>query len=262
MAKREQKTMEEKKPIINLYENTSQVLNASIDKITVEVIKKKKEDSGAQVIVMTGCSPLAGTTSTSISMAIAMAATGRKTLLIDCDLRKYSEYKKLNDVVKSGLAEYITEQPTKGVELKSVVYETNVENLWYVPCGKTEENPTRILCSERMNSFISAIRQEYDCVFMDFPSLSVVPDAQIMFSKVDGIIYIVALGETKRLQIKDARRLIRPFIDKYYGMIVNKTPKEVYKANVKNSDYYLKNKQGKQHFENNKAYKKKNKKVD
>ena len=249
--------MADNKSVVTLYENSSQLLNASIDKITVEIINKKGSQEGAQVIVMTGCSPLAGTTSTSISLAIAMATTGRKTVLVDCDVRKYNEYKKLNEAVENGLADYISDKKGKPIQTDSIIYKTNVDNLWYVPCGKTEENPTRILCSGKMDTFLAELREKYDFVFLDFPSFSVVPDAQIMFSKADGIILIAALGETKKSQIKDARRLVSKYSDSYYGMIINKTPKEVFRANVKNSDYYLKNKEGKQHFENSKAYKKK-----
>ena len=76
-----------------------------------------------------------------------------------------------------------------------------------------------------------------------------------MFRKVDGIIVVSALGETKRVQIKDTRQLISDYKDKYYGMIINKIPRDIYKKNVKNADYYLIDKNGKQRFAKSKAYK-------
>lgn len=240
---------------INLYENKNQLLYAAIDKITVEIISKKRE-GGAQVISMTACSPLAGTTSTAISLAIAMAATSRKTVLVDCDVRKSGKYKKLNDQVGKGLADYVSAKSDKSsILVDDLIYPTNVDSLFYIPCGTTDENATRILCSEKLDLLLEELRDNYDCVILDCPSISVVPDAQIMFEKVDGIIYIVALGETKRSQIKDTRRMIAPYREKYYGMIINKIPKDIYKANVKNADYYLTDKNGKQRFEKNKPRK-------
>ena len=100
------------------------------------------------------------------------------------------------------------------------------------------------------------LRTSFDCIILDCPSINVVPDAQIMFKKVDGIIVVSALGETKRTQIKDTRQLIAAYKDKYYGMIINKIPLDIYKKNVKNADYYLTDKKGKQRFEKVKAYKK------
>lgn len=240
--------------IIELYENQDQLLNASIDKVTVEIIKKRKNITSGQVIVLTGCSPLAGTTSTSISLAIAMAATGRKTVLVDCDMRKAVQYKKLNDEANVGLANFISSQTESQEKEENITYQTNIDSLFYIPCGNSDENPTRILCSERMDELLSALRNHYDCIILDFPSISVVPDAQIMFGKADGIIYISALGETKKEHINDARRIIAPFKEAYYGMIINKTPLRIYKSNVKNYDYYLLDKRGKQKFEKNKAY--------
>ena len=70
--------MDNKKQI-ELYENTNQLLNASIDKITVELIKKRSNGEFAQTVIITGCTPLVGTTTVSIGIAIAMASTGRKT---------------------------------------------------------------------------------------------------------------------------------------------------------------------------------------
>lgn len=242
------------KKIIELYENKNQLLNASIDKITVELLKKKEDSSQGQTIVLTGCSPLAGTTSVSISLAIAMAATGRRTALVDCDLRKAVKYKKLNDDANVGLANYISSQNEFANNPSDITYETNIDNLFYIPCGDSEENSTRILCSEKMNGLLDQLKASYDCVILDFPSISVVPDAQVMFGKADGIILIAALGETKKVHIKDARRLIAPFEQSYYGMIINKAPMDIYKANVKNYDYYLLDKRGKQKFEKTKAY--------
>lgn len=243
------------KKTINLYENKNKLLDAAIDKITVEIIGKKKEE-GAQFIAMTACSPLAGTTSTSISLAIAMAATSRKTVLVDCDVRKSGIYKKLNDQAGKGLTDYISAKSDMRASVDDLLYETNVDDLYYIPCGITDENPTRILCSEKFDQLMGELGQRFDYIILDCPSISVVPDAQIMFKKVDGIILVAALGETKRTQIKDARRLMAAYKGQYYGMIINKIPRDIYKKNVKNADYYLTDKKGRQRFEKFKAYRK------
>ncbi len=242
------------KEIINLYENENQLLYSAIDKITVEIIDKKKTE-GAQVIALTACSPLAGTTSTAISLAIAMAATSRRTVLIDCDVRKADKYKKLSDKAGRGLADYVSAKSDATVSLEDILYYTNIDDLFYIPCGRTEENATRILCSERVDELLVTLRSRFDYIILDCPSISVVPDAQIMFKKVDGIIVITALGETKRSQIKDIRRLMAAYKERYYGMIINKIPRDIYKKNVKNADYYLKDKYGKQRFAKTKAFK-------
>lgn len=238
--------MENKKKTIELYINTNQIINAAVDRIVVELFNKREESTGGQTILLTGCSPLAGTTSTCISLAIAMANTKRRTLLVDCDVRKSMQYKKLNKEVTEGLANYLLEDHEKDHGIEEVIYETNVDDLYYIPCGKYYENATRILCSSRMNELIDEAKKQFDCIIFDLPSLAIVPDAQVLFGSVDGIVLVTALGETRKKQIKDAKRKIAPFAEHYYGMIINKVDKKIYKMNLKDYDYYFVNKDGEQ----------------
>lgn len=245
--------MTEKKKLINLYAKDEQIVNAAIDKIVVDLFNKREEGKGSQVIVLTGCSPLAGTTYTSIALGIAMATSRRKTLVIDCDVRKALKYKKLNEQASTGLADCLLND---GVKLNDAVYETNIENLSYMPCGEYADYSTRVLCSPKMEELIAELRKDYDCILMDVPCITIVPDAQILFPMADGIVLLSALGETRKAQIKEAKMKIAPFSEKYYGMIVNKIPLDVYRQNVKDYDYYFTDKKGEQKLHKSEAYQK------
>lgn len=244
---------------IVLYENQNQSVNAAIDKIVVELINKQVDKQGRSIALL-GASPLAGTTTTSIDMAIAMAATGRKVLLVDCDVRKAVQYKKLNDKIDGGLADYLLESEEKIKSIDDMVYDTNVDGLYYVPCGTYSNNSTRVMCSTRLQPLMEVFERHFDFVIYDLPSIAVVPDAQVMFHSVDGIVLLVALGETRKKQIKDAKRKIAPFAEKYYGMIINKIETGMYRRNIKEFDYYLADRKGEQKLggaSNRKKYKKK-----
>ena len=245
--------MTEKKKLINLYAKDEQIVNAAIDKIVVDLFNKREEGKGGQVIVLTGCSPLAGTTYTSIALGIAMATSQRKTLVIDCDVRKALKYKKLNEQASTGLADCLLKDDVKVGE---AIYETNIENLSYMPCGEYADHSTRVLCSPKMEELIAKVKEEYDCILMDVPSITIVPDAQILFPVADGIVLLSALGETRKAQIKEAKMKIAPFAEKYYGMIVNKIPLDVYRQNVKDYDYYFTDKKGEQKLHKSEAYQK------
>ena len=240
---------------ISLYMNENQLVNAAIDKIVVELVNKKENNDAAQKILMTGCSPLAGTTSTSISIGIALANCHKKTLLIDCDVRKSLKYKKLNAETTLGLADYLYKAEKEKLPEAEVIYPTNIDNLFYVPCGAYSSNPTRVLCSDFMDNFIETIEGDFEYILFDFPSLAVVPDAQVFFNKVNGIILISTLGETRKKEIRDAKAKIKSYQDRYYGMIVNKVPLDVYRHNVKEYDYYFVDEKGEQNLNGNIAYK-------
>lgn len=231
--------------IVELYENKDQILNAAIDRVVVEIFNRKKDIYG-QKILLTGCSPLAGTTSICIALAIAIANTGRKVVLVDCDFRKFMKYKKLNEATENGLSNYLIKNGSAELGAEDIVYRTNVRGLEFIPCGYCEENPTRILCSERFPALINQLAKQYDCIIFDVPSLATVPDAQVLFPYMDGISLVTALGETKKRHIKDARRLVAPFADNYYGMIINKVSKGQYKNANKEYGYYLLDKTGNQ----------------
>lgn len=249
--------MTNEKKIINLYAKNEQLMNAAIDKIVVDLFNKREKNQGGQAIVLTGCSPLTGVTYTSIALGIAMASSQRKTLLIDCDVRKAIKYKKLNEEASSGVADYLLNDE---IQLEDVIYETNIESLSYMPCGEYSNYSTRVLCSPRMDELIVKAKEMYDCILLDVPSIGIVPDAQILFPMVDGIILLAALGETRKKQIKEAKMKVVPFASKYYGMIVNKIPMDVYRQNVKDYDYYFVDKKGEQKFHKSEAYQKYRKK--
>lgn len=252
--------MADNSKVVSLYENKNQLVTNAVDKIVVEVFNKRATKNHAQMILLTGCSPLVGTTSASISLAIAVATTQRKTLLIDCDVRKAIKYKKLNEQTTLGLANYLIQNDDK-MMLTDVIYDTNIDNLHYIPCGEYTESSTRILCSTKMEKLLEAVKDEFDCVIFDFPSIAVVPDAQILFKTVDGIVLLAALGETRKNQIKDAKRKISPYMQKYYGMIINKVSLDLYKLNERDYDYYFVDKKGEQMLKGNTAYKRYRKKA-
>lgn len=240
-----------------LYENSEQLIRSAIDNIVVEIFNKRENTQTAQTILLTGCSALAGTTSTCIGLAIAIANTKRKTLLIDCDMRKTVKYKKLNEQVSLGLSDYLSQESEEDGDWRDMImYRTNIENLTYIPCGKNADNSTRLLCSTAMEKIINDVKMEFDCVIFDLPSLTIVPDAQILFPSVDGIILLTALGETTKKQIKEAKLKISQYKDKYYGMIVNKVQKDMYRMNVRDYDYYFMDQKGEQKLNGSPAHRK------
>lgn len=240
----EKKVSKTSKTQIELYVNDSQVMNDAIDRIVVEIHNKKKEKDGAKKILLTGCGPQCGSTSTCIGLGISFSAAKWKTLIIDCDLRKQRDYKKLNEKTGNGLSDFLLGDSTEDSNFEEIIYPTNFENLSYIPCGKYAASPARLFCSGMMKQLLKYADENYDYVIFDFPSVSVAPDAQILFGEVDGIILVSALDGVTKRQIRQAKQKVQPFSDKYYGMIINKIQLSLYKKYVKRFDYYFVNKDG------------------
>ena len=89
--------MKKEKRQIQLYSNTSQVMNDAIDRIVVEIHNKKIKQGKAHKVLLTGCGPQCGNTSICIGLGISFATSKWRTLIVDCDLRKKQDFKKLNE---------------------------------------------------------------------------------------------------------------------------------------------------------------------
>jgi len=218
---------------INLYREESPLINDAIDRIVVQVLKRKSVNDG-KMIILTGCSPASGTTAISINLAIALSLAGRKTLLIDCDLRKSSKYKRLGDVSCFGLSDFLAGKVYKD----DIIHKTNHKLLDYITCGETQQSPVRLLCSADMVELAGFVKKRYEYIIADTPSITVSPDADILFPVADGIALVAGLGRTTKKQTWDARRAIQGYPDKYYGLIINRVDLKQYGKYVTNYNYF------------------------
>lgn len=238
-----------KKCRIPLYGNTSQVMNDAIDRIVVEIHNKKKCKSEAHKILLTGCGPQCGNTSICIGLGISFATSKWRTLIVDCDLRKKQDIKKLNENTEKGLSDFLeSEQSEETFDFNEIIYPTDVDSLSYIPCGKYAASPARLFCSNVMQDLLTYVNDNFDYVIFDFPSIAVAPDAQILFGEVDGIVLVSALDNVTKKQIKEAKRKVIPYAEKYYGMVINKVEMPIYRKHVQRFDYYFFDKKGNQKY--------------
>jgi capsular exopolysaccharide synthesis family protein len=219
---------------INLYREESPLINDAIDRTVVKVFKRKSVNDG-KMILLIGCSPASGTTAISINLAIALSLAGRKTLLVDCDLRKSSKYKRLGDVSRFGLSDFLAGKVNKD----DIIHNTNHKLLDYIACGEIQQSPVKLLCSADMVELAGFVKKEYEYIIVDTPPITVSPDADILFPVVDGIALVAGLGRTTKKQIWDTRRSIQGYPDKYYGLIINKVDLKQYGRYVTNYNYFL-----------------------
>ncbi len=123
------------------------------------------------VFVVTGADYSEGKTTNSINVAKVFAMMGKKTLLIDADLRNGDIAEKLKIDNKQGLSEYLA-----GITQKRVIARKVSENLDVFTTGKYPPNPTDLLISDKWKSMINDLKGEYEIIIIDTPSIGVVSD--------------------------------------------------------------------------------------
>lgn len=220
---------------LEIYRNQNYMLNDAFDQAVMN-IHIQKEQNGYKSFTVCSCEPGDGSTTVAINLAAALAASGWKTVLVDGDMRKKNNYKRLNEEATLGLSDYLMEQ----AEMKDVIYETTTDMLSYIPCGSLIDNPVRMLCSNKMESFQKSLTEKYDYVIYDMPAMNAAMDANVMAVKSDACILVVAMGDTSKKGLLTAVNTLKEAKANLLGVIINKTEMDEYKRYRKDFDYFKK----------------------
>lgn len=168
------------------------------------------------IFVVTSPTANNGKTINSANLAISFAQMGKKTLIIDADMRNPSLNKLFGLHSKNGLSEILA-----GLTDNISVSKTDVDNLSILTAGKIPPNPTELLASNRMDKLLGFVREHYDCVFIDTPPINIVTDATVFAQKTTGYIVIVKTDTTKVPEVKTAVQTLESIGSSILGFILN-----------------------------------------
>ena len=184
-------------------------------------------DDEYRAIVVTSSVPGEGKSTTSGNLALSLAQSGNKVLLVDCDMRIPSIHKKFIISNISGTAELLLRK-----ESFEDVANCYNENLTIITAGKIPPNPSEMLSSRAMAAFIKEMKNEFKYIILDTPPLQAVTDAQVLSTKSDGVLLVVRAGSTKREMVLNSVDLIKKVHGKIIGTVLNGV------ENKKNNYYY------------------------
>lgn len=179
-------------------------------------------DKDTKVIVVTSSEPGEGKSTTSGNLALSMAQDGKKTIIIDCDLRKPTIHKNFEITNTLGLSELIIGKAT----VLEVTKEIN-KNLQVITSGKIPPNPIEMLGSENMKKFLKELKEHYDVIILDSPPILAVADAQVLSTLADGTVMVVRAGKTKKEMVLKAKKKVEQVHGKILGILLNGAEKEL-----------------------------------
>ena len=168
------------------------------------------------IFVVTSPTANNGKTINSINLAVSFAQMGKRTLLIDADMRNPTIHRMFSISVKNGLSEILA-----GLTDNISVSKTDVENLSVLTAGKIPPNPAELLSSARMDKLLEFVKEHYDCVFIDTPPINLVTDSTIFAQKVTGYIVIVKTDTTNTHDVKITVTNIEQIDGNILGFILN-----------------------------------------
>lgn len=173
-------------------------------------------DKEVRVIVVTSSEAGEGKSTTAGNLAISFSQAQKKTIMIDCDLRKPSLHKKFRISNMVGLSDLL-----KGREsLKEAVHKYD-DYLDILTSGKVPPNPAEMLGSRSMENLLEKLKEEYDMIIIDSAPLQAVTDAQILSRKADGTIIVVRAEKTKRDSVIQAKELLKKVDANILGIVLN-----------------------------------------
>ncbi|HEX2868270.1 MAG TPA: polysaccharide biosynthesis tyrosine autokinase [Ignavibacteriales bacterium] len=188
-----------------------------------------------KTILITSSSPQEGKTTSSVNIAGSFAKAGKRTLIIDCDLRKPRVHKVFNQFKAPGLVEYIFEKAS----YEDIIRKTESEDLFMVPAGTIPTNPSEILASVQFMQLLEKLKEDFEIIVIDSPPILAVTDAEIL-SRIADLSLLVAAAEITEIDVmKKAVELLSHEQNSFIGVLLNNfIYKNGYGSYYKNYYYY------------------------
>jgi len=158
-----------------------------------------------------------GKTTTSINLAGSFAQANYKTIIIDADLRKPRIHSVFNQKRYPGFTDYFFGQAT----FQEILRKSEVNNLFYITAGTIPPNPSEILSSTQMESFLEKLKNDFDYIIIDSPPVIAVTDSEIISSLVDGTLLVVSANNTEMELMEKAVQLLSHEHSSFIGVLLN-----------------------------------------
>lgn len=179
-------------------------------------IKYSSADKHKKVLLVTSTEAGEGKSTISSNLALSLSQDNKKVIIIDGDLRKPSVHKQFKISGTVGLTELlIGEKSINDIKHKINPY------LDAITSGHIPPNPAELLASEEMEKLIEKLREEYDYVIIDTNPIGLVADAQILSSKVDGVILVARYEKTKKENLLSCKKMIDQVGGNTIGVVLN-----------------------------------------
>jgi succinoglycan biosynthesis transport protein ExoP len=172
----------------------------------------------SKVILITSALPAEGKSTAAMLLAASSASSGKRTVLLDCDLHQQTTSEALKNTHGLGLSELLHGT----AELADVLTKDPVTGIYVIPAGAMVPNAADLLMSPRMRDLIAALREEFDYIVMDTAPLLPVVDGLVLTTIADRVLFIVEWGQTPRASISEAFKIMRPELHRLAGIVLNK----------------------------------------
>ncbi len=194
-------------------------LTESIDSVRTALMHESTSRR-RQIVMITSPSTLEGRTTVASQLAASLARAGRRTLLIDGDLRHPALHSLFDLPLEDGLCEVLRAE----AEVADVVRPTHAEGLWVVTAGYCDSDAIHALATDQVQPIFEKLRSEYDFIIIDGAPVLGLSDSLLFGQHCDGAILSVLRDHTKLPKIHQSAELLRSVGIRLMGSVVNGMP--------------------------------------
>ena len=158
------------------------------------IVFRKLPGTKSKIILITSAQPQDGKSFISYNLALSIAMVGKKTLIIDGDLKRPTLHKKFQYENKSGLSDYLLDN----VSLNEIISNTAIPNLSFIPGGPQMPNTTELIEAGGLDVLINSVREQFEYIIIDTSPIGFMADAFLMTHYADYILITVRNNSTMK----------------------------------------------------------------
>ena len=176
--------------------------------------------SGIQTLSVTSALPEEGKSILIVNLASSLAIMGKRTIIVDCDLRKPKLHTFFGEYYKPGICDIIS----KSEIVDDVLIETDIPNLYFIPAGELTDAPSELLTAMAFREILEQLKREFHYIFIDSPPVLFSSDASIIALHIDGTLLVVRHGKAEEEDVVQAIENITQVGGHISALVLNGIP--------------------------------------
>ncbi|MBS1708845.1 MAG: polysaccharide biosynthesis tyrosine autokinase [Armatimonadetes bacterium] len=176
-----------------------------------------------KTVTVTASNKGEGSSTVAGNLAVALAQEGKRTLLLEANMRDPVQDKLFGVTATSGLNQALS-QPSSAA---GMAVDTNVANLKLLAAGGTATNATEALAGPQMDAVLENLKSSFDYIVIDSPAAYTTADAHEVGRKSDGVVFVVESGRPSKTQLVESIDMLRHSGAKVLGLVINKDKEAV-----------------------------------
>jgi capsular exopolysaccharide synthesis family protein len=208
------------------YDGCENSLLESIDAIRTTLLRDPHAEQ-SRVILITSAVAGEGKTTVASNLATSLGRAGRKTLLVDCDLRCPSAHQLFEQTLQPGLSEVLLGEVPPADAIRPT---TAIEGLWLMPAGHWDREVLQALARQGVQEIFNRLKEDFDFIVVDSHPVLPATDTMLIAQYADAVILALMRDLSQAPRVHAAAQRLASLGVRVLGTVVNGIPEEVYET--------------------------------